>query len=64
MLEFERACAELNIPLFVNPPATPKYNGGVERGNKIFREEFYANPSLLADSLNDMRRVFHRAVQK
>ena len=38
MREFEQACAELNIPLFVNPPATPKHNGGVERGNKIFRE--------------------------
>ena len=64
MLEFEQTCAELNIPLFVNPPATPKYNGGVERGNKIFREEFYANPGLLADSLNAMRFSLREAVKK
>ena len=62
MLEFEQTCAELNIPLFV--PATPNYNGGVERGNKIFREEFYANPGLLADSLNAMRFSLRKAVKK
>ncbi len=28
-----------------------------ERCNRIFREEFYANPRLLADSIKDMR--FH-----
>ena len=55
MADFEDACAELNIPLEVLPPATPKYNGGVERANKILREEFYANPELLADSLGEMR---------
>ena len=55
MLEFENACAELNIPLFVNQPATPKNNGGVERGNKTFREEFYANKDLLADSITALR---------
>ena len=64
MNEFEQACAELGIPLFVLPPATPKYNGGVERANKIFREEFYCNPSLRADSLTTMRIALQRAVQK
>ena len=41
MAEFEDACAELNIPLMVLPPAKPTYNGGVERSNRILREEFY-----------------------
>jgi transposase InsO family protein len=64
MLEFENACAELKIPLFVNPPATPKNNGGVERGNKTFREEFYSNPNLLADSITTMRSALQQAVRK
>ena len=64
MLEFEQACAELKIPLFVLPPATPKYNGGVERGNRIFREEFYADPNLLADTLTSMREALQQAVKK
>ena len=64
MLEFENVCAELNIPLFVNQPATPKNNGGVERGNKTFREEFYANKDLLADSITTMRSALQKAVRK
>ncbi len=54
MAEFEDACRQLNIPLYVLPPASPKKNGGVERGNRIFREEFYAKPSL-PDSLGAIR---------
>ena len=64
MLEFEQACAELNIPLFVIPPATLKHNGGVDRGNKIFRDEFYADPNLLANSVNAMRFSLREAVKK
>jgi len=64
MLEFENACAELNMPLFVNQPATPKNNVGVERGNKTFREEFYANHDLLADSITSMRSALEKAVRK
>jgi hypothetical protein len=30
MMKFEEACRELGIPLVVLPPASPKYNGGVE----------------------------------
>ena len=41
MDKFEEACKAKDIPLFVLPPRSPKYNGGVERGNRIFREEFY-----------------------
>ena len=41
MTRFEDACQKLNIPLLVLPPANPKYNGGVERANRTFREGFY-----------------------
>ncbi len=64
MLEFENACAELNIPLFVNQPATLKNNGGVERGNKTFRKEFYANLDLLAESITASRSALQKAVRK
>lgn len=64
MGDFEEACAELRIPLYVLPPATPKYNGGVERANKTLREEFYANPNLLADSLGEMRFELQKAIKK
>lgn len=53
--EFEKACQELDIPLIVLPPKKPTYNGGVERGNRTFREEFYALPWLSADSVGAMR---------
>ena len=39
--EFEAACQERNIRLFVLPPRSPKLNGCVERGNRTHREEFY-----------------------
>ena len=42
MKEFEQACEELNIALFVLPPRSPKYNGNVERANGSTREEFYS----------------------
>lgn len=61
--EFEEACAELAIPLIVLPPAKPQYNGGVERGNRTFREEFYDRP-MLADSLGAIRAELTKATQK
>ena len=64
MLEFEAACAELGIALFVIPPRRPQYNGGVERGNRIFREEFYARSDLLADSMAHLRLELDLAVKK
>jgi transposase InsO family protein len=64
MDEFEEACAKLDIPLIVLPPKKPAYNGGVERGNRTFREEFYARPDLLADSIGAMRYELSKAVQK
>jgi transposase InsO family protein len=42
MKEFEQACADLNLPLYVLPPKSPEYNGVVERTNGSSRYEFYA----------------------
>lgn len=39
--EFEAACQERGMRLFVLPPRSPKLNGCVERGNRTHREEFY-----------------------
>jgi transposase InsO family protein len=41
MAEFEEACQEKGIRLFVLPPRSPKLNGAVERANRTYREEFY-----------------------
>ena len=52
------------IPLIVLPPARPKYNGGVERGNRTFREEFYACRDLIADSIGAMRFELAKSCRK
>lgn len=39
--EFERACQERGLHLFVLPPRSPKLNGAVERANRTHTEEFY-----------------------
>lgn len=41
MAEFETACAERGIALFVLPPRSPKLNGHVERANGTHRREFW-----------------------
>lgn len=64
MAEFEDACADLAIPLIVLPPKKPTYNGGVERGNRTFQEEFYFQPNLLADTIGAMRHELQKAVTK
>ena len=64
MRDFEIACKDNDIKLYVLPPKKPQYNGGVERGNRIFREEFYDDPGLLADSIGEMRYELERAVFK
>ncbi len=64
MGEFEDACKELNIPLHVLPPRRPEYNGGVERGNKTLREEFYASPYLLEDSVRGFQAALSKALLK
>jgi putative transposase len=39
--EFERACKEKGIRLFVLPPRSPKLNGHVERAQRSHTEEFH-----------------------
>ena len=39
--EFEQACHERRLPLFVFPPRSPKLNGHVERAQRTHAEEFY-----------------------
>ncbi len=41
MAEFEQTCKEQGIPLYVLPPRSPEMNGGVERINRTWKEEFY-----------------------
>jgi transposase InsO family protein len=41
MAQFEQACAEKDIRLFVLPPRSPKLNGHVERAQRTHSEEFY-----------------------
>ena len=39
--EFEQACQQREVPLFVLPPRSPKLNGHVERAHRTHNEEFY-----------------------
>ena len=64
MADFEESCKELDIPLIVLPPKSPKYNGGVERVNRTFREEFYAKPDLLEDSIRGIQSELVKALIK
>ena len=41
MAQFEKACADKNIHLFVLPPRSPKLNGHVERAQRTHTEEFH-----------------------
>jgi putative transposase len=62
MGKFEEACRQQNIPLFVLPPRSPKYNGAVERGNSTDRYEFYRfyDGSLTLDVLRPaLKRFVH-----
>ena len=53
--EFEEACREKGLRLFVLPPRSPKLNGCVERAQRTHKEEFYQmlDPP---DSLAELRR--------
>ncbi len=39
--DFEEACQERGIRLFVLPPRSPKLNGHGERAQRTHQEEFY-----------------------
>ena len=63
MAEFENECAALEIPLIVLPPSKPTYNGGIERANRTFREDFYDDPKILLGSIGALRFELKKAVQ-
>ena len=53
MKHFEEGCKENNIPLYVLPPRSPKYNGRIERFNKTIRDEELSNKDLF-NNINTM----------
>ena len=65
MAEFEEACRDRGVRLFVLPPRSPKLNGCVERGNRTHTEEFYewttAHPSVagLTPALREWEHVYN-----
>jgi transposase InsO family protein len=56
MAEFEDACRQRGMKLYVLPPKSPQMNGGVERCNGAWRYEFYAVHDLptTVEELNPM----------
>ena len=60
--EFEQACQQRGLHLFVLPPRSPKLNGAVERANRTHTEEFYqVHPcSLEMKKLNRELRDWER----
>jgi transposase InsO family protein len=60
--DFEQACQQRGLHLFVLPPRSPKLNGAVERANRTHTEEFYqVTPySLQLHKLNRELRDWER----
>lgn len=61
MADFESACKNSTIPLFVLPPRRPKFNGNVERSNGIAKYEFYAQYEALPN-LHTIRKKLQEFV--
>lgn len=60
--DFEKACEDKGILLFVLPPRSPKLNGHVERSNRTHREEFYEITEIelsLADHNRQLEKWEH-----
>jgi transposase len=54
---FELACQNLKIPLFVLPPSSPNLNAGVERLNRTCQEEFFLRDyNELSNNFYDLRK--------
>jgi len=53
--DFERACQERGIHLFLLPPRSPKLNGCVERAQRTHREEFYQVVEL-PETIGELRQ--------
>jgi putative transposase len=62
MAEFEAACRDRGIALFVLPPRSPKLHGAVERANRTHTEEFYevTDAELRADAIRPALREWER----
>lgn len=60
--DFEHACQQRGLHLFVLPPRSPKLNGAVERANRTHTEEFYqVTPySLSMNKLNLQLRQWEK----
>jgi putative transposase len=60
--EFEQACQQRGLRLFVLPPRSPKLNGAVERAQRTHTEEFYqvTNCSLEMAALNRELRAWEK----
>ncbi|HET9305700.1 MAG TPA: integrase core domain-containing protein [Candidatus Sulfotelmatobacter sp.] len=60
--DFEQACQQRGLRLFVLPPRSPKLNGSVERAQRTHTEEFYqVNPcSLEMNRLNRELRQWEK----
>src|SRR2546427_4848963 len=60
--EFEQACQQRGLHLFVLPPRSPKLNGSVERAQRTHTEEFYqvTNCSLEMKKLNRELRQWEK----
>ena len=58
--EFEQACRQRGLRLFVLPPRSPKLNGAVERAQRTHTEEFYevSACSLELEALNRELRAW------
>jgi transposase InsO family protein len=67
MAQFEEACQQHQIRLFVLPPRSPKLNGRVERAQRTHTEEFYEVTDSdftiadLAPKLLEWERVYNTA---
>lgn len=63
--DFEPACQELGLKLFVLPPRRPKLNGRVERSHRTHQEEYYevtdAEPEIasLRQELAQWEKVYN-----
>ncbi len=64
MRDFEALCAKLGIALYVLPPKRPQWNGGVERGNRTFREDFYDSELFIPGSIAEVRQQLKTACHK
>ncbi len=60
--EFEQACQQRGLRLFVLPPRSPKLNGAVERAQRTHTEEFHeiTASSLELDQLNRELRAWEK----